>query len=630
MIKINKKDIKLTGIALVAGLFLGWLFFHNSQSEVSHDREAHSEAEEMVYTCSMHPQIKQNKPGLCPICAMDLVAMATSAGEGEHVDPNEIPMTESALALASVQTTIVKPGVPEKNVKLFGKVKADERRVSELTARFGGRIQKLLINYTGQQVRKGQQLGTIYSPELITAQKELMEAVKYKNTNPSFYNAARTKLKLWGLTEKQIDAIENNGEPKTYFEILSPATGTVTKRVVAVGDYVKEGSPLFEVIDLSRVWVMFDAYESDLPWIQKGDEIDFTIHSIPGEKYNGKVTYVDPIIDARTRVVKVRVELNNSQNKLKPGMFANGILKSGVAKNSRKLLVPKSSVLWTGKRAIVYVKVPGRETTSFIYREITLGAEAGNFYVVADGLSEGEEVATNGVFKIDASAQLAGKSSMMNTQEGDMVPGHKHGGIDNSHDMSDAHSKHASFNVSGSCQMCKTIIETTAKSLPGVNIANWNIETKELHVSFDEEKSNLSDIHKAIAKSGYDTELETAPQAAYDKLPACCKYTRATKESVGNNIVHERFKVSGSCGMCKETIEKAAKSLQGVNEAHWSLKTKIIHVSFNSKRVKVADIHKAIAKAGYDTDQEKADDDVYNSLPGCCHYRSADTVNMSE
>jgi len=308
---INKRDIKLIAIAMVAGLFFGWVFFHSSSNETTHNHEQETVAKETVYTCSMHPQIKQNKPGLCPICAMDLVPMATSASEGEHVDPNEIQMTKSALALASVQTTIVKQGIPEKDVQLLGKVKADERNVSQLTARFGGRIEKLFINYTGQQVRKGEKLGTIYSPELITAQKELLEAMKYKTSNPSFYKATRSKLKLWDLTEQQIDAIEIRGETKTFFDIQSPISGTVTKRHVSIGDYVKEGSALFEVINLSKVWVMFDAYESDLPWIKKGDDIEFTLQSVPGKQFNGKVTFIDPFIDAQTRVAQVRIELKN-------------------------------------------------------------------------------------------------------------------------------------------------------------------------------------------------------------------------------------------------------------------------------------------------------------------------------
>lgn len=508
---INRRDIVIIIIALAAGLVLGFLFFQSSGTEATHKHEEHAEVAEVVYTCSMHPQIKQNKFGLCPICAMDLVPMETGSG-GDDVDPNEVQMTESALALASVQTTIVKRGMPEKNIQLLGKVKADERKIAELTARFGGRIEKLFINYTGQQVAKGQKLAEIYSPELITAQKELLEAAKYKDSNPSFYKAARTKLMLWGLTEGQIDSFETAGEPKTYFEILSPIAGTVTKRNIALGDYVKEGSVLFEVIDLSRVWVMFDAYESDLPWINKGDKIDFSIQSLPGESFSAKLTYVDPFIDAQTRVAQVRVELNNPGQKLKPEMFVNGVLKSNIAKNSNELLIPKSAILWTGKRAVVYVKVPEREKASFIYRKITLGAEAGDFYVVANGLSEGEEIATNGVFKIDAAAQLAGKSSMMN-------PGAEE-------DIPEENLKHEVFKVSGNCGMCKSTIEKAAKALDGVLRAQWNKETKELHVSFDSGKVKLADLHKAIAQKGYDTDKVKADDEIYDKLHGCCKYPR--------------------------------------------------------------------------------------------------------
>lgn len=426
---LNKREAIIIGITLVIGLFFGFVFFGGS--EENHDGNNHEEtanAEETVYTCSMHPQIKQNEPGLCPICAMDLVPITTLHAEGNNIDPNEIQMTESAIKLADIQTTIVKRGVPEKSVHLLGKVKADERNIAELTARFGGRIEKLFVNYTGQNVKKGQKLGTIYSPDLITAQKELLEAIKYKESNPSFYKASRSKLKLWDLTEAQIDVFENNGEPILYFDILSPISGTVTKRHVATGDYVKEGSALFEVIDLSRVWVMFDAYESDLPWIKSGDKIDFTLLSLPGKNYSGKISYIDPFIDAITRIAQVRVEIANKDKDFKLEMFANGILESNIAKNSNELLIPKSTILWTGKRAVVYVKVPDREIPAFLYREIVLGPEAGNFYVVVDGLSEGEIIATNGVFKIDASAQLAGKPSMMNPEGGKILTGHNHGG----------------------------------------------------------------------------------------------------------------------------------------------------------------------------------------------------------
>ncbi len=445
-IKLSKKEWILVTASLVAGLILGLIFFGGSggtPTEVhDHATEQSNNGKKTIWTCSMHPQIKMDKPGQCPICGMDLIPLENNTSE--EASPDEIQMSESALKLADIETTVVKKGIPERTVYLLGTIKPDERRIAEMTARFGGRIEKLFVNFTGQEVKKGQRLALIYSPELIAAQKELLEAVKYKDSSPGFYKAARTKLKLWDLTEEQIDKLENAGETQHYFELLSPISGTVTKRYVTLGDYVKEGSPLFEVIDLTKVWAMFDAYESDLPWIKVGDKITFSIQSLPGKNYTGKVIYIDPFIDATTRVAGVRVELNNPKLELKPEMYVSGILHSEMKKQN-DILIPKSSILWTGKRAVVYVKVPNREEPSFVYREVALGPDAGNFYVVLDGLKEGEEIATNGVFKIDAAAQLAGKPSMMNPEGGKVntMPGMDMGGGDDQ-EMESAGSKNKS------------------------------------------------------------------------------------------------------------------------------------------------------------------------------------------
>ena len=415
--QIKNREIKLIIVTMIVSLFLGWFFFHTTSEKAPHNHEMEMGEEgtkHTVYTCSMHPQIKEDKPGSCPICGMDLIPLKTMGPDNNQVDPNEIQMSESALALASVQTTIVTKGVPQKVVHLLGKVQADERNISKIAARYGGRIDDLFINFTGQKVRKGESLAMIYSPELIIAQKELLEAIKYKTSNPSFYQATRAKLKLWDLTEKQIDGIETRKQVKTLFEIKSPISGTVTKKEISTGDYVKEGTQLFEVVNLSKVWVLFDAYESDLPWIKRGDNIVFTLQSFPGKQYKGKVAFIDPLINGQTRVARVRLELNNANGKIKPGMFAKGTLKSNTTTNANEILIPKSAILWTGKRSVVYVKVSDSETVSFLRREIVLGPEAGNFYVVNKGLSVGEEIATNGVFKIDAAAQLEGKASMMN------------------------------------------------------------------------------------------------------------------------------------------------------------------------------------------------------------------------
>lgn len=430
-----KENYKVIGSVLVIGIFLGWLFFHSSEEATlanhgieSHEGHDHETEESTIWTCSMHPQIKQDKPGQCPICAMDLIPLTSMSAEGDDVNPNEITMSESAASLANIQTMVVSKGIPQSTVYLQGKVLADERNISKITARFGGRIEKLFINFTGQNVRKGEKMATIYSPGLVTAQRELLEAMTFKDSRPSLYAAARGKLKLWDLTDKQILDIEENDEPQYYFNILSPITGTVTMRHVAVGDYVKEGTTLFKVVDLRKVWVMFDAYESDLPWIKLGDKVDFTIKALPGEKFSAKVTYIDPFINGQTRVAKVRVEVPNPKLTLKPEMYTSGLIESKITETTNEILVPKSSILWTGKRAIVYIKVPNRENPSFLYREIVLGPEAGAFFVVAEGLDEGEEIAVNGVFKIDAASQLIGLPSMMNPEGGKVSTGHNHGG----------------------------------------------------------------------------------------------------------------------------------------------------------------------------------------------------------
>ena len=442
---------------------------------------------------------------------MDLIPLATLQNLGQDIDPDEIVMTEAAAELANIQSMAVTRGNPQKTLILQGKVHADERNIAELTARYGGRIEKLHVSFTGQKVRKGEKLATIYSPDLLTAQKELLEAISFKESRPTFYNAARAKLKLWDLTEEQINMIETKGEPQLYFEVLSPISGTVMMRHVAPGDYVKQGDALFRVTDLTRVWVLLDAYESDLPWIRVGDPVDLNIPSVPGESKEGRVAFIDPFIDPMTRVAKVRIELSNPEGKLKPQMFANGALHSQLAEYSEHLLVPKSAVLWTGKRSVVYVKVPDRGSPSFLYREITLGPEAGNFYVVNEGLEEGETIAVNGVFKIDAAAQLEGKPSMMNP-------------IVRPQESSD----HASFKVAGNCGMCKDRIEAAALSVSGVRTANWDSGSQEIHIDFESQIS-LDNVHGAIAEAGHDTELRKAPDEVYNELPGCCLYDRLHK-----------------------------------------------------------------------------------------------------
>jgi len=423
----SNKPVK-SGLLLFAGLLLGWLFFHQDAPHESTEKtgshvHGHQGDEKSVWTCSMHPQIRMEQPGSCPICGMDLIPLEN---QSEGTDSLAIEMSESAVKLAQVQTSVVGKERASKEIRLFGKIRTDERLLQSQTAHVPGRIEQLFINVTGEPVKKGQLIAKIYSPELINAQKELLEALSMKDKYPGVAEAVKEKLRNWKLSESQIEEIEQLGKITSTFNLYANTTGIVTSRTVNTGDYVSTGGVLFEVAGLSKVWAVFDAYESDLPWISMSQTVEFTTQGIPGKNFEGRVSFIDPVIDPSTRVARVRAELSNPGLQLKPGMFINGNLKQESGNDSEQLTIPQSAVLWTGTRSAVYVKTPGTGTPSFKMREITLGSSIKDAWVVLDGLSEGDEIVTNGTFSVDAAAQLAGKPSMMNPQGGENTIGHHH------------------------------------------------------------------------------------------------------------------------------------------------------------------------------------------------------------
>jgi len=397
------------GLLVLAGLFLGWLFFHSGNK--STEKQQLTETKKQIWTCAMHPQIRLDHPGKCPICGMELILLQNA---GAKIDSNAVHFSKEAMELANVSTSIVSYQKPVKEVRLYGKVQADERLLQNQVAHIGGRIEKLFVNFTGEPVHKGQLLAMIYSPDLITAQQELIEAAKSKQTQPEIYQAAMEKLMQWMLTDRQIAQIEKSGKVKTNFEVYSNTSGIVTARRVNTGDHVSEGSVLYDIANLSSIWVLFDAYESDLPFLKVGNTISFSLQALPGTNFSAKIQFIDPVIDPVNRVAKVRVEVSNGGGKLKPEMFATGVVKANLNEFKDKLVIPRSAVLWTGKRSIVYVKQSDTQEVNFKMREIDLGPMLGNSYVVLGGLKDGEEIVTDGTFSVDAAAQLAGKPSMMN------------------------------------------------------------------------------------------------------------------------------------------------------------------------------------------------------------------------
>jgi Cu(I)/Ag(I) efflux system membrane fusion protein len=435
----NRKTITIVLSTLAIGLLLGWLIFGGSEAKVTeehqHEHPAEEVAGETTWTCSMHPQIRQPEPGDCPICGMDLIPLEEE--QNGEVDSNAVSMSATAMQLANIRTTVVGSSEPLKVVRLNGKVQEDERLIFSQSSHIPGRIEDLLVNFTGDYVKKGQVIASVYSPDLATAQEELFEAQKIKDSQPQLFEAAKAKLKNWKLTDEQISQILTSGTAQQTFDVRAEVSGYVTQKKVNTGDYVRRGQAIYEIADLSKVWILFDVYESDLTWINKGDKVSYTIESLPGETFEGTIDYLDPVINPKTRVAKARVVQSNKGLKLKPEMFVSGKVEAKLPQTDA-LVVPKTAVMWTGERSVVYVKSENNQGVYFNMREVDLGPALGESYVVENGVQQGEEIAVNGTFSIDAAAQLAGKPSMMSPEGGAAPTGHNHDGMNMENDEQSA------------------------------------------------------------------------------------------------------------------------------------------------------------------------------------------------
>ncbi len=398
-------------IAGLLGLFFGWLIFGTNENETHLRIQNHEHTQKNAWTCSMHPQINQEEPGKCPICGMDLIPVEI---DKNAENPYQIQLNERDYQLANIRTQKVQYGQAVKEVLLNGKIKADESRIFNQTIHFPGRIEKLFVSFAGEKIHKGQKIADIYSPELVKAQAELIEAVKYKDTDPSLLKASRKKLKLWKMSDQQINELEQHKKVTEVFPVYAEVSGFILKKMVNAGDYLKSGTVLFDVVDLSSVWVVFDAYDADIPFLKVGDEVKISRSNQDNKVYKTRISYIDPIINSNTRSLSIRCDISNSNLILKPGMFVSGKVKSKLASEKKWLIIPKSAVLWTGERSIIYVKIKEKQIPAFEMRKISLGINLGEQYTVNSGLSEGEEIVVNGTFSVDAAAQLNHKYSMMN------------------------------------------------------------------------------------------------------------------------------------------------------------------------------------------------------------------------
>jgi Cu(I)/Ag(I) efflux system membrane fusion protein len=396
--------------------------------------QAAAEEAAQRWTCSMHPQIiLPSNDQQCPICFMDLIPLDDSAGEG--LDPDELALGESALALAEVQTERAARRPAWRALRLVGKVKEDETRTRTITARVGGRLDRLHVDATGQLVTPGMKLAEIYSPQLYSAQAELQAALAAADgrsralagSAATTVQAVERRLRLWGLDEAQIQAIREGGAISEHLTVRAPVGGVVLQRRANQGDYVNTGSVIYSIADLDQVWVTLDAFEADIPWLAEGQEVTFTARAHPGREFAGSILFINPVLDGGKRTVEVRLQVANEAGLLKPGMLVTAVAQVALDAQgnpltrqeaetpgtAHPLLIPATAPLLTGDRAVVYVRRDHEGQSVFQGRQVRLGPRAGDHYIVTAGLQEGEEVVSRGSFKIDSALQIQAQPSMM-------------------------------------------------------------------------------------------------------------------------------------------------------------------------------------------------------------------------
>lgn len=561
--------ISLVIVAIVAFSLGGFMWgggdsMLSSDSNGEHVHETSGKSPEpTIWTCSMHPQIRLPKPGKCPICFMDLIPVETGSSGGE-LDPKQIRMSETAVELAGVETTPVTRAYAERSVRMVGKLDYDETKVSYITAWVPGRLDSLFVDYTGATVTKGDHMVHMYSPELIAAQEELLQAKKavaalkganspvLKSTANETLKSAREKLRLYGLSDRLIKDIEDGNAPRDHLTITAPSSGVVVHKDAKEGMYVSTGTRIYTIADLKHLWVLLEAYESDLPWLRYGQHITFTSASFPGESFDALISFINPVVDPKTRTVGIRAVVNNKDMRLKPEMFVSATVKSKLdsdgnviapelagkwispmhpeivkdapgkcdicgmdlvpaetfgytagRKSSGKapLLIPASAPLITGTRAIVYIELPSDEGVVFEGREVTLGPRAGDYYVVKEGLSEGDRVVTKGSFKIDSELQIQAKPSMMSPKGGTPVAGHQHGTGGHA-DMKDSDMKKTIAGapyVAGSAKRLDDCEEAQVALIP-VYDAYFNVQMTLANDDLAKAKDFYSALQQAVSK----------------------------------------------------------------------------------------------------------------------------------
>lgn len=368
----------------------------------------------------MAPGSKFDKPGKSPFMDMELVpkyADEEAPATGSAGAP-AVSLSPQAIRATGIATAPVTRQNLSHTIRAVGTIEAAETKLERVAARVPGRIENLHADFTGQEVRRGAPLYELYSPDLVATQREYLLALEHRRrlsasgtpeaaaSAGALVEAAHDRLRLWGISQAQIEKLEKTGRPDLSLTFVSPISGTVLQKNVVEGQYVQEGTELYLLADLSSVWLIAQVYEFELGKLKEGERAAVTVSAYPGRQFTGRIAFIEPVLERETRTARVRVVLPNPRGDLKPGMFADAQLEVPLGEG---LSAPKSAVIDTGARRLVYVETsPG----TFVPREVTLGSSAGDRVVVLEGLKEGERVVAAANFFIDSQAQLSGGASV--------------------------------------------------------------------------------------------------------------------------------------------------------------------------------------------------------------------------
>ena len=370
--------------------------------------------EKVLYTCPMHPSVISDHPGACPICGMTLVKKISQkelSGSDEIAMLKSVSLSSTQRVMANISTTSVVRQTINREINATGVIDFAEPLQTKISARFRGRIDKLFANFTGEVVKAGQPLFELYSPDLVSAEQEFLltlnsqsdigEALYSSESEQRLIQASKDRLRLtYGMTEAQINSIDSTRQVKPAITFYAPISGTVITKNIQEGEYVDEGTTLYQLANLSKVWAYLDIYEKDIQHLSVNQIVHITNESFPGEMFTGHVTFIDPVLNPNTRTIRVRTEFVNTESKLKPQMWVKAHI---VLPAKSALVVPTTAILPTGKRNLVWVEV---KENSFEPREVMLGIENENFVEVLSGLKESESVVTTGGYLLDSESQL--------------------------------------------------------------------------------------------------------------------------------------------------------------------------------------------------------------------------------